>query len=182
MDYGIGFHFFGYGIGHYYVFGDHRPGHTSVWEKYESARENIQQDKGRGCIGTPEQLRDHLRRYEETGMDQIIFIQQGGRNQHDHICESLELFATEVMPEFKEHNAKHEARKQEELAPFIEAALARKNWMMVPAEEDLPVIPALPKQREAQETGAIPIEGVYTDKTRDGSIFVPGEDPGLRRQ
>ena len=177
-----GFHFFGYGIGHYYVFGEHRPGHTNVWEKYEAARENIKQDKGRGCIGTPDQLRDHLRRYEDAGMDQIIFIQQGGKNQHDHICESLELFAAEVMPEFKQRTAEREAQKQAELAPYIEAALARKDWMTVPAEEDLPLIPALPKQRKSLEEGAKSIEGMYTDRTRDGSIFVPGEDPAQQRQ
>ena len=177
-----GFHFFGYGIGHYYVFGDHRPGHTKVWEKYEAARENITQDKGRGCIGTPNQLRDHLLRYEEAGMDQIIFIQQGGKNRHDHICESLELFAAEVMPEFKERTPEREERKQAELAPYIEAALARKDWMTVPAEDDLPLIPALPKQRESKEAGAKSIEGMYTDRTRDGAIFVPGEDPALQHE
>jgi alkanesulfonate monooxygenase SsuD/methylene tetrahydromethanopterin reductase-like flavin-dependent oxidoreductase (luciferase family) len=177
-----GFHFFGYGIGHYYVFGEHRPGHTSVWEKYEAARENIKQDKGRGCIGTPDQLRDHLRRYEDAGMDQIIFIQQGGKNQHDHICESLELFAAEVMPEFKERAAEREAKKQAELAPYIKAALARKEWMSVPAEEDIPLIPALPKQKESQVAESKSIEGMYTDRTRDGSIFVPGEDPAHQRR
>ena len=60
-------------------------------------------------------------------MDQIIFIQQGGRNRHDHICESLELFASEVMPEFKERKAEREAQKQAELAPYIEAALLQKS-------------------------------------------------------
>ena len=54
--------------------------------------------------------------------------------------------------------------------------------MPVPAKENLPVIPALPKQRETREAGTKSVEGVYTDRTRDGSIFVPGEDPGLQRQ
>ena len=31
----------------------------------------------------------------------MIFLQQAGRNRHDHICQSLELFAAEVMGEFK---------------------------------------------------------------------------------
>ena len=31
-------------------------------------------------------------------LDQVIFLQQAGRNKHEHICESLELFAAEVMP------------------------------------------------------------------------------------
>ena len=58
-------------------------------------------------IGTPEQLRAHLKSFEDAGVDQVAFIQQGGKNRHEHICESLELFAREVMPEFE---ATEEAR------------------------------------------------------------------------
>ena len=36
---------------------------------------------------------------------------QAGKNSHEHICESLELFAKEVMPEFK-HDPEHEAWKK----------------------------------------------------------------------
>ena len=57
----------------------------------------------------------------------MIFIQQGGRNRHEHICESLELFATEVMPEFHEGEEEREKAKLERLAPAIEAALARRE-------------------------------------------------------
>ena len=46
-----------------------------------------------GGIGTPDMLRAHLRKFADVGVDQVIFIQQGGSNRHDHICESLELFA-----------------------------------------------------------------------------------------
>ncbi len=38
----------------------------------------------------------------------MILLNQAGKNSHEHICESLELFAREVMPEFKtdpEHDA-----------------------------------------------------------------------------
>jgi alkanesulfonate monooxygenase SsuD/methylene tetrahydromethanopterin reductase-like flavin-dependent oxidoreductase (luciferase family) len=38
-------------------------------------------------------LRDHLRKFDGSGVDQVAFIQQGGRNKHEHICEALELFA-----------------------------------------------------------------------------------------
>ena len=56
-----------------------------------------------------------------------MFIQQGGRNRHEHICEALELFAREVMPEFRAREVEREKRKQEELAPYIEKAMARKQ-------------------------------------------------------
>ena len=48
----------------------------------------------RGAIGTPDQIRDYLRRYEECGVDQVIFCSQAGKNRHEHIMESLELFGT----------------------------------------------------------------------------------------
>ena len=30
-----------------------------------------------------------------------MLLNQAGKNTHEHICESLELFAREVMPEFQ---------------------------------------------------------------------------------
>jgi hypothetical protein len=45
-------------------------------------------------------------------VDQIILLNQAGKNKHEHICESLELFAKEVMPEFVGHEADHQAWKQ----------------------------------------------------------------------
>ena len=48
----------------------------------------------RGAIGTPDQIRDYLRRYEECGVDQVIFCSQAGKNRHEHIMESLELFGS----------------------------------------------------------------------------------------
>ena len=67
-----------------------------------------------------------------------MFIQQGGRNKHEHICESLELFAAEVMDEFKADEAEREAKKAAELAPFIEAAFARKHYMRPLADAEIP--------------------------------------------
>ena len=81
----------------------------------------------RGAIGTPDQVRHLLRAYEEVGVDQVIFVSQAGNNRHEHICESLELFATEVMPEFHEGEEAREKAKLERLAPAIEAALARRE-------------------------------------------------------
>jgi hypothetical protein len=56
-----------------------------------------------------------------------VFVQQGGRNRHEHIVEALELFADRVMPQFKARHAAREAKKMEELAPYIERAFARKR-------------------------------------------------------
>jgi DNA-binding GntR family transcriptional regulator len=81
----------------------------------------------RGAIGTPDQVRELLRSYEEVGVDQVIFVSQAGNTRHEHICESLELFAREVMPEFAERADAHDAAKLERLAPAIDAALARRE-------------------------------------------------------
>jgi alkanesulfonate monooxygenase SsuD/methylene tetrahydromethanopterin reductase-like flavin-dependent oxidoreductase (luciferase family)/putative sterol carrier protein len=143
-----GAHFFGYSLAHYYVFGDHRPGRTDVYEEFLRRRDDVgfarsiitadqaplgvrvlQQGLGslRGAIGTPAQVRDLCRRYEAAGVDQVIFVMQAGRNRHDHICESIELFAEEVMPEFAERADVVDAARAQRFAPAIEAALARRE-------------------------------------------------------
>jgi len=141
-----GFRFFGYGLGHHYIFGSHKPGRTNIWENFERARDSLPAAGEHRGIGTPDQLRAHLSLFEETGVDQVIFIQQAGLNKHEHICDSLELFAREVMPEFKERDPALVAAKEARFAPAIEAALARKQPMPAPADEDIPTFPALGRQ------------------------------------
>jgi hypothetical protein len=68
------------------------------------------------------------------------------RTGTDHVCQSLELFAREVLPEFdarEESRAKH---MYEELAPFIEQAMARKVKIAPPAEDKIPSCVALDRQ------------------------------------
>ena len=72
----------------------------------------------------------------------MIFLQQAGRNKHEHICQALELFAAEVMPEFKAEVSEREAKKAKELAPYVEAAMARKRWMKPLTDAEIPVVPA----------------------------------------
>jgi alkanesulfonate monooxygenase SsuD/methylene tetrahydromethanopterin reductase-like flavin-dependent oxidoreductase (luciferase family) len=149
IDRGLdGSHFFGYSLGHYYVFGVHKPGVTDVWEEFQENRDRfgfsrtvaaqtgqqlgaqlMEQGLGslRGAVGTPSQIRELVRRYESAGVDQLIFISQAGRNRHEHICESLELFARDVMPEFHERAAALEGAKARRLAPAVAAALARRD-------------------------------------------------------
>lgn len=148
-----GFEFFSYALGFLYGFGIHKPGRTDIFKEFREVREKQLQEMpldmtesltgARGGIGTPDDMKVHLRKFEEVGVDQVTFIQQAGMNKHEHICESLELFAAEVMPEFKERAAQREAKKAEELAPYIDAALARKKFMPMPDDGDLPEFPAL---------------------------------------
>ncbi len=143
-----GAHFFGFALGHYYGRSPHEPGCTDVWAEFRRRREEqgfsrriagadaaplgvriTQQGVGslRGAIGTPDQIAELVGRYEAAGVDQVIFVLQAGRNMHEHICESLELFGKEVLPRFAEGREAKERAKAERLAPAIEAALARRE-------------------------------------------------------
>jgi alkanesulfonate monooxygenase SsuD/methylene tetrahydromethanopterin reductase-like flavin-dependent oxidoreductase (luciferase family) len=142
-----GFRFFGFALGWHYGFGEQVPGRTDIWERFEAAREAVPpMASGEGGIGSPDEVREHLRGFAEAGIDQVTFIQQAGRNEHEHICEALELFARELMPEFHEHEAEREARKAEELAPYVEAAFERKEFMEPLADDEIPSVVALGRQ------------------------------------
>jgi hypothetical protein len=39
----------------------------------------------------------------------MIFVSQAGRSGHEHICESLEFFTKDVVPEFEERETDPEA-------------------------------------------------------------------------
>ena len=175
-----GANFFGYSLAHYYVFGNHRPGETDVWDEYQRTRAErgfapeaveaassagdrlgaqIVQQEGffglRGAVGTPDQIRDYLKRYEEAGVDQVIFCSQSGKNRHEHIMESLELFGAEVLPEFMERDEILQKEKARRLEPAIEAAMARKPASDHPPLGDesyaFPAIPRSPTDRAAQD-------------------------------
>jgi hypothetical protein len=145
-----GGNFLGYSLGHYYVFGRHRPAGTDLWAEYQARRAETGYDPGavaaaaannerlgakvvekgvkglRGAMGTPQQVRDYIRRYEQCGVDQLILSCATGRNKHEHVMESLELFAREVMPEFADREPGLQREKAARLEPVIEKVMARK--------------------------------------------------------
>jgi alkanesulfonate monooxygenase SsuD/methylene tetrahydromethanopterin reductase-like flavin-dependent oxidoreductase (luciferase family) len=162
-----GGNFFGYSLGHYYIFGDHVPGTTDVWKEFieKRAEHGYSPDVAaalaeerlgakvasgdttglRGATGTPAQIREYLLRFEEAGVDQLIFVMQAGKNRHEDICEAIELFGKEVLPEFKERDAAQVTAKATRMEPIIEAAMARK----VRTAPDLPDgyhFPAMPRK------------------------------------
>ena len=141
-----GFRFFGYALAHHYIFGEHRPGRTDIWANFEQARPALPAAGANRGIGTPAELRAHLAAFEASGVDQVAFIQQGGRNRHEHICEALDLFARDVMPEFKEREQQRQKAKMMELQPFIDKAMARKQRMAPLAEDQIPTFVALGRQ------------------------------------
>ena len=100
-----GFEFFRFAISAL-VTNDTVPGRSRLFEQFQAAARAaarwadaagteassgaFQHSRG---IGTPDDFRAHVRSFEAAGVDQIILLQQAGRNRHDHICASLELLA-----------------------------------------------------------------------------------------
>jgi len=142
-----GAHFFGYSLAHFYA-STHVVGDSDVWRDFTQnrsshgfAREIVRAERAplavrlleagmgslRGAVGTPAQVTELIQRYQSAGVDQIIFIMQSGKNKHDHICESLELFGAQVLPRFAEGRAEAEAAKADRLAAAVEKALARRS-------------------------------------------------------
>jgi alkanesulfonate monooxygenase SsuD/methylene tetrahydromethanopterin reductase-like flavin-dependent oxidoreductase (luciferase family) len=94
-------------------------GTVNMWDEYQKwkqANPDAHQAALRGgLIGSPETIRRKLRRFQSSNIDQVVLLNQAGRNTHEHICESLELFAREVMPEFQEAHPKLLQWKQQVL-------------------------------------------------------------------
>ena len=171
-----GFQYFGFALGHFYVYGQHKPATTNVWDRFELARDALPPAQGNG-IGTPEQLVSRMKQYQDAGVDQVIFVQQAGRNRHEHIVSSLELFAAEVMPALKADQAERDARKQAARAPVSAAARKRKKWRAPLAADAIPTIPAYGRTVVASD----PTPGSLSAR-RGGGIAIPTEDYAERKR
>jgi alkanesulfonate monooxygenase SsuD/methylene tetrahydromethanopterin reductase-like flavin-dependent oxidoreductase (luciferase family) len=197
----LGSNFFGYSLAHYYLFGQHRPGRTDVWAEFEARRaqhgfdpeavRTAARNQGnlgatavgqgasglRGAVGTPQQIRAYLRRYEELGVDQVVFVSQAGRNRHEHIMESLELFGRTVLPEFAERDEQRSAEKAARLAPIVDRVLARKpvdDHPPLPSEGySFPATPRAAAERAGADDFLADLEGYATARAR-GTAAPPG--------
>jgi len=187
IDRGIdGAHFFAYSLGHFYGT-QHVVGGTDLWRSFQAdrteqgfAREIVAPTAAplavrlleaglgslRGAIGTPAQVSELLARYEKAGVDQVMFVMQAGKNRHEDICESLELFASDVLPRFTEGREAKEAAKAGRLAEAMERALAKRSE---PRQ-----LPAPYPIDEDAETAAIASHGARSAASRRG------QPPSLR--
>ncbi len=97
---------------------------VNLWDefiKWKTANPQIVEGALRGgLVGSPETIRKKLRRWQSSHIDQVILLNQAGKNSHEHICESLELFAKEVMPEFHADEPAHQDWKRRVLAGEIQ--------------------------------------------------------------
>jgi alkanesulfonate monooxygenase SsuD/methylene tetrahydromethanopterin reductase-like flavin-dependent oxidoreductase (luciferase family) len=171
-----GIRFFGYSLGYFGLYGEHVPGRSKLWDSFLEVKDDLKNTAGLGCIGSPDQIRSYLKQYEEAGVDQVIFIVQGGHNRHEHICESFELFAKEVMPEFRDREGAREQAKQKEMTPHIERALARKQRMPALKDAEIPVV--VPFNRRRADVSA---EKSAYYASRGGAISVPTYDPHAKK-
>jgi alkanesulfonate monooxygenase SsuD/methylene tetrahydromethanopterin reductase-like flavin-dependent oxidoreductase (luciferase family) len=195
-----GSNFLGYSLGHYYVFGRHKPGDTDLWADFRERRAEAGYDPDavalaagnqdrlgakvveagttglRGALGSPDQVREYFRRYEDCGVDMLILSSAAGRNRHEHIMESYDLVAREVLPEFLERDEALEREKQRRLAPVVEQVLARKPASDHPPLDPDYVIPAYPRQ--SADDGESDKFHRWLDDYRDK--IVRGEDVSKR--
>ncbi len=108
-----GWTFFQFCLAFYGKNGPVVPGTISLWDEYQAWRASGGgKQLGTSLIGSPATLRARLREFEESHIDQVILLNQAGRTSHQAICDSLELFAREVMPEFQQRDANQQAWKQ----------------------------------------------------------------------
>ncbi len=100
------------------------PGEVNMWDEYTAWKranpENAERALSGGLIGSPETIRGKLHKFEQSNIDQVILLNQAGRNTHADICHSLELFAAEVMQEFHANVPAHEEWKAGVMAGEIE--------------------------------------------------------------
>jgi len=116
-----GWTFFQFALQLYNKEGPFEPGKMNFWERYLEWKKTPegQRRTGSELIGSPATIRERLRELETANVDQVILLNQAGKNTHEDICASLELFAKEVMPEFHAREPEHQAWKQQVLAGEI---------------------------------------------------------------
>ena len=65
-----------------------------------------------------------------------------------------------------------EQQKRQELAPYIEAALQRKQWLAPAAEADIPIVESFGRKIDG---------GAQADPTRGGAIPIVVQEPQQAR-
>ena len=80
----------------YNTHGPVEPGTVNLWDEYPTWKADAARGRSAqrgGLIGSPDTIRRRLRKFEESNVDQVILLNQAGKNAHEDICASLELFA-----------------------------------------------------------------------------------------
>jgi alkanesulfonate monooxygenase SsuD/methylene tetrahydromethanopterin reductase-like flavin-dependent oxidoreductase (luciferase family) len=117
-----GWTFFQFALQLYNKEGPFEPGTVNFWERYQEWKQTPagQKRSGSELIGSPDTIREKLRELQAANVDQVILLNQAGKNTHEDICSSLQLFADEIMPEFHAGEDEHQQWKQAVLNGEIE--------------------------------------------------------------
>ena len=118
LEKAAGWTFFIFALSYYGRKGVDAPGKSDLWGEYEAWRrtDKAQEALRNGLIGSPETIRKRLLMFEAAHVDQVILLNQAGKTSHKDICDSLELFAREVMPEFHGRQPQQDAWKADVLS------------------------------------------------------------------
>ena len=121
LEKAAGWTFFIFALGYYGRKGVDAPGQGDLWREYQEWRgtDKAQQALRNGLIGSPETIRKRLRMFKDAHVDQVILLNQAGKTSHKDICDSLKLFAEQVMPEFHADQPAQDAWKADVLAKRI---------------------------------------------------------------
>ena len=171
-----GLRFFRFALAHYYYNGSQIPGETDIWKLFKQSEQDPAE--ARAGIGTPDQVREHLEIMENAGVDQVVFIQQAGANLHEDICESLQLFADQVLLDFKARDAAHNTRKNERLSEAITAAETRKPALTSLSE--IPTIDSYPVLKKKLEEKAGEVS--EPEMSEEGKKFLLSIEGGNRQK
>ncbi|MGH2364348.1 MAG: LLM class flavin-dependent oxidoreductase [Chloroflexota bacterium] len=88
---------------------------TELEPEDESAKVLYRMGRRGGLIGSPKYILETARQFEAAHVDVMNLFSQCGDRKHEDIMESLELFAKEVMPEFKERHPQHQQWREQQL-------------------------------------------------------------------
>ena len=171
-----GFRFFRFALAHYYYNGSQIPGETDIWQRFKQSEQESAGE--RAGIGTPDQVREHLEIMEEAGVDQVVFIQQAGMNQHEDICEALELFADKVLPDFKARDTQRQKTKNERLAEAIETAETQKPELSSLSKP--PLVDSYPILKKKLEEQTEDVDD--PEMSEDGKKFLNSIEGGTRQK
>ena len=74
-----------------------------VYANYDAMWENV------AIFGTPECVAERIEGLRQSGVENLIFFVNYGGIEHRKVLDSLELFATQVMPLFKDRSVQPSA-------------------------------------------------------------------------
>jgi len=147
-----GWTFFIFALGYYGRKGMDNPGESNLWEEYQEWRktDKAQEALKSGLIGSPETIRKKLRKFQDGHVDQVILLNQAGKTSHKDICDSLKLFAEEVMPEFHAGEADHQAWKQDVMERRITLPILDTEPYDIFAHQNEDIVRLTPDELKAQ--------------------------------